>query len=199
VPAHHADVLTVVETAYRQYFEAEPNRASISFVGVDTIEVLRYAEGDLQHYLSLGLSRYPMTDPAAVVIDDAVAPRAELLISAIGRPDELWRQLAVLAAAPAVEGAVYAPGNRVDLGQPICPGSRCTGGILIAGPIPPIVVAGISDVTVLQLLPATANELAWARVHGSSELQARWTASRTDLTDLSRDSTNLSSDSTNAS
>jgi hypothetical protein len=181
------DVLELVEAAYREHFEVAPDRASVSFVGVEPIEVLRYADGERLHYLSLGMSRYPMADPNDVVVAEATAPRAELLITASGRTDDVWRQLAVLAAAPAVEGAVYSVGNRIDLGEPLTAGSRCTGGILAAGPLRPIAVAGFADVMVFAILPATATELAWARVHGSEALRQRWEASGTDLTDLARD------------
>ena len=166
-------------------------RASVSFLGVEPIEILRYPGDGCDHYLSLGMSRYPMADGADVVVDTASAPRGELLITATGRPDELWRQLAVLAAAPAVEGAVYAVGNRIDLSAPLAPGARTTGGVLAAGPLRPVSVAGVADVTILQVLPATATELAWARVHGSDALRERWLAHGVDLTDLSRDPVEL--------
>ena len=185
-------VLVAVEAAYRQHFEVEAARASVSFLGVDPIEVLRFA-GDIDrgvqvdHYVSLGMSRFGMADPSALVVDESTAPRAEVMLTATERPPDLWRKLAVLAAAPAVEGAVYAVGNRVDLGEPLCPGSRCTGVVLGRGPMQPVVVEGSSSVEILQLLPATQTELAWARVHGSDALTGRWAAAGTDLADLLRD------------
>ncbi len=187
-----SDILHLVEAAYRQHFETVPARASVSFLGLDPIEILRYPEGNLDHYLSLGMSRYPMADPSEVVVAVQSAPRAELLLSAVGRPDLLWRKLAVLAAAPAVEGAVYQVGNRVDLGEPLCPGSRCTGGVLTAAGLQPISIPQVAAVQVLRVLPATQTELAWARVHGSERLQQRWLAAGTDLTDLTRDPVELS-------
>ncbi|MEO7260543.1 MAG: suppressor of fused domain protein [Jatrophihabitantaceae bacterium] len=181
------DILHLVEAAYRQHFETAPARASVSFLGLDPIEVLRYPDGYRDHYLSLGMSRYPMADPGELMIAAESAPRAELLLSAAGRPELLWRKLAVLAAAPAVEGAVYQVGNRVDLGEPLCSGSRCTGGVLTAAGLQPIAVPGLADVQVLRVLPATQTELAWARVHGSERLQQRWLTAGTDLVDLMRD------------
>ena len=97
----------------------------------------------------------------------------------------------MLAAAPAVEGAVYQVGNRVDLGEPLCPGSRCTGGMLTVADLQPIAVAGVADVQVLRVLPATQTELAWARVHGSEQLHQRWLAAGTDLANLMRDPVEL--------
>lgn len=184
------DLLQLVEAAYRQHFEMVPARASVSFLGVDPIEVLRYPDGAIDHYLTLGMSRHPMADPGDTVIA-ASAPRAELLLSAAGRQEQLWRTLAVLAAAPAVEGAVYQAGNRVDLEEPLCPGSRCTGAVLAASELQPIAVAGMADVQVLRVLPASATELARARVHGSEQLRQRWQAAGTDLTDLMRQPVDL--------
>ncbi|MDQ1720470.1 MAG: hypothetical protein QOI26_204 [Pseudonocardiales bacterium] len=187
-----SDILHLVEAAYRQHFEIIPARASVSFLGLDPIEVLRYPDGNRDHYLSLGMSRYPMADPSELVVAEQSAPRAELLLSAAGRPELLWRKLAVLAAAPAVEGAVYQVGNRVDLGEPLCPGSRCAGGVLATAGLQPIAAPGLADVQILRVLPATQTELAWARVHGSERLQQRWLTAGTDLTDLLRDPVELS-------
>jgi Suppressor of fused protein (SUFU) len=185
------DLLQLVEAAYRQHFEMVPARASVSFLGVDPIEVLRYPDGGTDHYLTLGMARYPMADPNEAVVATATAPRAELVLSAGGRPELLWRALAVLAAAPAVEGAVYQTGNRIDLGEPLCPGSRCTGGVLAASGLRPVSAPGVADVQVLRVLPATQTELAWARVHGSEQLEQRWQAAGTDLTNLMRDPVGL--------
>jgi hypothetical protein len=137
------------------------------------------------------MSRYPMTEPSAVSVDPATAPRAELLLSVLGRPDDVWRRLAVLAAAPAVESAVYRIGLRVDLVEPWCAGSRCTGAVLVAGPLRPIAIPGVSAVTVFSLLPATSVELAWARVHGSEALLERWRSAGTEVRDLYRESVAL--------
>jgi len=187
-----ADILALVEAAYRQHFEVLPARASVSFVGVDPIEVLRYSDGAVDHYLTLGMARHPMADPAEAVVATSTAPRAELLLIAAGRPDRLWHALAVLAAAPAVEGAVYLPGNRIDLGEPLSPGSRCTGAVLVGSQVQPVAVSGTADVQVLRVLPATQTELAWARVHGSEQLHRRWQDTNTDLTNLLRDPVDLS-------
>jgi len=196
VSVHASDVLEAVESAYRQHFEVSAARASVSFVGVDPIEVLRYDEtsedaGMLQTFATLGMSRYPMSGANESVIDAATAPRAELLLTIRAGQSDAWRSLAVLAAAPAVEGAVHAAGNRIDLGEPWVPGSRCTGALLLVGPLAPVVVSGMADVHVLRVAPATATELAWARIHGSEALSQRWKDAATDLADLSRDAVSL--------
>jgi len=190
-------LLERVEAAFQQYFQVVADRASVSFVGVQPIEILRFGEPDrpgassitatATHYVSLGMCRYPMVSPSETHLDDRSAPRAELLLTVIGEAAGLWRRLAVLAAAPAVEGAVYQDGGRLHLGEALVPGSRCVGGVLAAGPLPAISVPGTAAVQLLQLLPATATELAWARVHGSSALRRRWAEHGTLLPDLLRE------------
>ena len=172
-----------MEAAYHQHYETAAVRASVSFLGVETIEILRYEQTDYggdrgtTSYLSLGMSRYPMAEATVTTVDPHTAPRAELMLSTLGQPDEVWRQLAVLAAAPAVESAVYQLGMRVELGETWCAGSRCTG--------------ALAAVTVFRLLPTAPTEMAWARVHGSEALLARWNSAGTDLRDLYRDPVDL--------
>jgi hypothetical protein len=180
------EVLRLVESAYREHFEVQPARASVSFVGVELIEVLRFADGANDHYLTLGMSRRPMSDGATSVVEDWEGSRAELLTTASSRPAGLWKRLAVLAASPVVQGAVYQPGGRIDLGEALVAGSRCSGVVLAPSPLKPIPVPGASAVVILQALPATANELAWARVHGSDALIDRWRELDVDLADLAR-------------
>lgn len=200
-----ADILGTVEAAYRQHFEVIPARASVSFVGVDPIEILRYDQigsvdsgdkdpvsvGVNQDLLTLGMSKYPMAGADESVVDAATAPRAELILTVHVGSSHAWRTLAVLAAAPAVEGAVHAVGNRIDLNEPFVPGSRCTGAVIAEGPLLPIAVPGIADVHLLRVIPATATELAWARVHGTESLRQRWAEEGTDLADLGRDAVTL--------
>ncbi|MFL6162778.1 MAG: suppressor of fused domain protein [Jatrophihabitantaceae bacterium] len=192
------DALVLVEAAYHQHYETSPARASVSFVGVEPIEILRYEQEGagpasmVSNYLSLGMSRYPMTAASASLVDVRTAPRAELLFSVLGRPDDVWRRLAVLAAAPAVESAVYQLGARVDLGEAWCAGSRCTGAVVVAAPLLPIPVPDMAEVVLLKLLPALPAELAWARVHGSEALLSRWRAAKTELRDLYREPVDLS-------
>jgi len=196
-------LLNAVEAAYLQHFQLIPDRASVSFVGVQPIEVLRFSEPTRRqasgiavartHYVTLGMCRYPMVGPSATHTDDPTAPRAELLLTLAGEAEAIWRRLAVLAAAPAVEGAVYQEGGRIHLGEALVPGSRCMGGVLADGPMAAISVPGTGNIQLLQVLPATATELAWARVHGSSALRQRWTDQGTPLSELMRDPVSLNS------
>ncbi len=189
------DVIATVESAYHQHFETSPARASVSFVGVDPIEILAYRQNHpdqrrLTTYLSLGMSRYPMV-PADSDVLTADGPRAELMLEVSGDSDDVWRRLAVLAAAPAVESVVYALDARIDLGEPWLAGSRCTGVIVTASPLLPVDIDG-ATVEIFQLIPTTQIELAWARIHGSRSLMERWQAAATDLTDLYRSPVELS-------
>ena len=99
---------------------------------------------------------------------------------------EVWRRLAVLAAAPSVEGIVHRAGATLDIGEALAPGSRCTGVVVTDSTVP-----AVGEVEILQVLPATANELAWSRVHGSAALRERWASAGTDLRDLRRSAVDL--------
>lgn len=182
-----------LEAALVEHFGQHPQRASVSFVGVDPIEVLRFEPipGE-RAYVSSGMSRHPMTGADADVLA-ADGPRAELLLHLQDPTDrfaDVWRRVALLAAAPAVEGIVYVPGMTVEIGEALVPGSQCVGVVVDASPIG-AVAAGAGPIDVLQIAPATANELAWARVRGGAELQQRWQADSTELTDLLRPSVPL--------
>jgi hypothetical protein len=189
-----AQVLGAVERALVERFGQLPQRASRSFLGVEPIDVLRFAPApDERAYVTLGMARRPMTSPTATVTD-VDGPRAELLLMVRDPSDsaaDVWRHLAVLAAAPAVEGLVYRDGASVDLGRPLVPGSSCVG-IVAAAPaeVPPITTPE-GPVTILHALPATGAELAWCRARGTRALRDRWTAHRTDLLDLGRASVRL--------
>ena len=130
---------------------------------------------------------------ASAAVQSLEGPRAELVLLCRDGADEhvdVWRQVAILAAAPAVEGVVYSAGMTVDLGQPIAAGSRCTGALVVDAPIA-AVAAAPGPVSLLQVVPATATELAWCRVRGSAALRERWAEHATDLLDLRRAAVSL--------
>lgn len=186
--------LADVEAALCEHFAQRPVRASVSFVGVQPLEVLRFEPIPGERvYVSLGMSRDPMHDRASTVIDDA-GPRAELMLHVrdpIDQYAEIWRQLAVLAAAPTVEGVVYAEGVTVDTERPLVENSLCSGGVVIDSPLAAIATP-LGTVAVLQVLPATAHELAWSRVKGSAALRERWIEHGVDLLDVARRAVDLS-------
>jgi hypothetical protein len=134
------------------------------------------------------MARAPMGDPGdLVVLPDG--PRAELVLSVRGLHDTVLRRLAVLAASPAVEGVVLAPGSGLDLGEPLWDGSRFTA-VLVGEPgglVPDLPVGeGLQPVRFLPLLPMTPNEAAWKRVHGAAALEEAWLAGGIDLRDPER-------------
>lgn len=190
VASGQPDVLAEVEAALANLLGAQPDRASVSFLGVEPIQVLRFDTGALVSYLSLGMSRRPMTASDEMHVT-AAGPRAELMLQVRGDAGEAWQRLAVLAAAPVVEGVVYTAGMTVDLGMRLVAASRCTGGVLVTSALPAI-EAAVGQVEILRVLPATSTELAWARIHGSRALTERWDERGTDLLDLQRAAVDLS-------
>lgn len=183
------DLLAEVEAALVEHYAQPPARASMTFLGVEPIEVLRFEPVPGQFaYVSLGMARSPMT-AGAETSQDPHGPRAELILELSdpgGRRTGVWRRLALLAAAPAVESVVYRPGLTVEIGEPIVEDSICVGVV-----VQPSAIAVGPDVDLLRVVPATANELAYARVHGTAVLVARWTETGSDLLDIGRSSVSL--------
>ncbi|WP_329379554.1 suppressor of fused domain protein [Streptomyces sp. NBC_01351] len=184
-----AEILALVEARLRSAFGEPDARAAVTFLGTDRIEVLRFAEGDLVRYATLGMSAHPMTDPTDVVADPVRGPRAELVLTVragIAPTDKLLRPLAVLAASPQVEGLIVAPGASLDVGDPLWDGAAFSS-VLVAEPGGLVEDLELDEpmdpVRFLPLLPMTANEAAWKRVHGAAALQERWLARGTDLRD----------------
>ena len=191
------DVPALVEARLRSVFGEPDARAAMTFLGAERIEVLRYRDGDLLRYVTLGMSAQPMSDPLATVTDGVRGPRAELLLSVRGGSadiDKVLKPLAVLAASPQVEGVVVAPGNSLDLGAPLWPGAPFSA-VLVAeggGLVEDLELGEPMDpVRFLPLLPMTANEAAWKRGRGAAALEERWLAYGTDLRDPLRGAVRL--------
>jgi hypothetical protein len=192
-----ADVLPLVEARLRTALGEPDARAAVTFLGADRIEVLRFTDGDIVRYATLGMSAQPMTDPTSAVADSLKGPRAELILSVrpgVGDTDKVLRPLAVLAASPQVEGLVAAPGASLDVGEPLWPGAPFTS-VLVAEPGGLVEDLDLDEpldpVRFLPLLPMTPNEAAWKRVHGAQALRERWLTGGTDLRDPSRKSVSL--------
>ncbi|WEO95510.1 suppressor of fused domain protein [Streptomyces sp. FXJ1.172] len=191
------DVLPLVEARLSTALGEPDARAAVTFLGTDRIEVLRFQEGDLLRYATLGMSQHPMTDPTAMLSDPVKGPRAELVLSVragLADTDKVLRPLAVLAASPQVEGLVVTPGASLDTGEALWPGAPFSS-VLVGesgGLVEDLELDGPMDpVRFLPLLPMTPNEAAWKRVHGAKALQERWLASGTDLRDPARRSVPL--------
>ncbi|TRV73526.1 suppressor of fused domain protein [Streptomyces sp. 130] len=192
-----AEILALVEARLRTALGEPDARAAVTFLGTDRIEVLRFIDGDIVRYATLGMSAQPMSDPTAVVADPLKGPRAELVLSVRGGladTDQVLRKLAVLAASPQVEGLVVAPGASLDVGEPLWPGAPFTS-VLVAesgGLVADLELdAPLEPVRFLPLLPMTPNEAAWKRVRGAQELQEKWLSQGTDLRDPLRPSVTL--------
>lgn len=186
-----AETVELVQARLRSAFGEPDARAAVTFLGAERIEVLRFTDADTDalRYVTLGMSAQPMTDPLAAVADPLTGPRAELILSVHpGRADtdKVLRPLAVLAASPQVEGVVVAPGNSLDLGEPLWPGAPFSS-VLVAEPGGLVedleLDGGMDPVRFFPLLPMTPNEAAWKRVHGAGALRERWLSHGTDLRD----------------
>ncbi|MFI8002292.1 suppressor of fused domain protein [Streptomyces sp. NPDC086010] len=191
------EILDLVEARLRTALGEPDARAEVTFLGTDRIEVLRFLDGDVVRYATLGMSDRPMADPTSPLADPVKGPRAELVLSVragIADTDQVLRPLAVLAASPVVEGLIVAPGASLDLGQPLWPGAPFTS-VLVAEPGGLVedleLDAPMDPVCFLPLLPMTHNEAAWKRVRGAQELQERWLSQGTDLRDPLRASVAL--------
>ncbi|MFF1693959.1 suppressor of fused domain protein [Streptomyces sp. NPDC058257] len=192
-----ADVLALVEARLRTGLGEPDARAAVTFLGTDRVEVLRFTDGDVVRYATLGMAAQPMADPTAALADPVKGPRAELILSVRGGvadTDKVLRPLAVLAASPQVEGLIVAPGASLDVGEPLWPGAQFTS-VLVAEPGGLVEDLELDEpmepVRFLPLLPMTPNEAAWKRVHGAQALQERWLNSGTDLRDPLRKSVSL--------
>lgn len=187
-----ATVLTAVRDHLVAEFGSEPQEASVTFLGTAPIRVLRFVDTETRtvRYCSLGCSGEPMGDPSAIV-PDPTAPRAELCVVLRDGVDGLVRALAVLAAAPAVEGLVLAEGALIDLGEPLWPGASFTGVVLREPEVPDVVLGGeAAPVRVLRAVPVTHTEAAWVRLKGAAELEDAWREAGVDVSDPGRPAVN---------
>ncbi|MFZ4372292.1 MAG: suppressor of fused domain protein [Mycobacterium sp.] len=172
-----------------------PDIAGVTFLGVERIDVLRFGpdqraglEG-VFHYVSLGCSRYPMTDASAALADPIRGPRAEIVLSlrAGGSANGLARSLAVVAATPAVEGVVLSAGALVDLSGPLWTEAPFTALLLGVSDIPDMLTEPPRDpVQFLSAVPVTQAEGAWVRLKGAEAMRQAWVDDRVDVLDPRR-------------
>lgn len=192
-----SDSLAAVSGHLRAHFaslgmDSEPDTASVTFLGVERIDVLRFGPDDrigldgVFHHVTLGCSRYPMTDPAAQVADPLLGPRAEVVLSLRSALPSagLARTLAVVAATPAVEGVVLRPGALVDLSGPLWNGAPFTAVLLGVSDIPEFALPAPRDpVEFLSAVPITQTEGAWVRLKGADALRQAWIDDGVDVLD----------------
>jgi len=166
-----------VRAHLRDYFGVQPDSASVTFLGTEPIEVLRFTLGDQVHYVSLGCSRHPMVDPAQFAVDQLRGPRAEVVLRLRnpGPITGLTRSLAILAATPAVEGIVLAADALIDLGSPLWEGVSFTAMLLGRSDILDVGLPAPRDpVRFLSATPVTATEAAWVRLKGAESMREAW-------------------------
>ena len=192
-------ILDAVQAHLRAHFAAngvaaEPDSASVTFLGVERIDVLRFTGTDgVLHYVSLGCARHPMADPAAGVADPLRGPRAEVVVhlrDTVATPG-LARTVAVLAATPAVDGVVLVADALIDLGAPLWerpPGLPPFSAVLLEpAEIPALELDPPREpVRFLTAVPITANEGAWVRLKGAAALREAWRQAGIDVTDPQR-------------
>ena len=188
-----SDPLAAVSDHLRAHFlalgiDSEPDVAGVTFLGVERIDVLRFGPDSIgvYHHVSLGCSRYPMTDPAAQVSDPLRGPRAEVVVSLrAGTPTTgLARSVAVVAATPAVEGVVLTPDALVDLSGPLWTGAPFTAVLLGISDIPELPLDPPRDpVRFLSAVPITQTEGAWVRLKGAEAMRQAWADDRVDTLD----------------
>ncbi|OBI21250.1 Suppressor of fused protein (SUFU) [Mycobacterium sp. E2327] len=186
--------MELVRAHLRGHFAGvEPDSASVTFLGTEPIEVLRFRGGGLVHYVSLGCSRHPMTDPAEVLADPSRGPRAEIVLPLRdpGPATGIARSLAVLAATPAVEGVVLVADALVDLGSPLWawPTGRVpfTAVLLGDSDIPDLPLDPPREpVKFLSATPITATEAAWVRLKGAEAMRQAWRNDGVDVLDPKR-------------
>jgi hypothetical protein len=162
---------------------------------LEPIEILRIAEDDLVHYVTLGASRHPMGDPAAVHADPVRGPRAELVLtlrSGVGASSGLAKSLGVLAAAPVVEGVVLQADALLDLGEPMWRDAPFTAVLLGDSEIPAVSLPDPAEpVRYFAVTPVTATEAAWVRVRGAQALREAWQEAGIDVRDPRRGAASL--------
>ena len=165
----------------------------MTFLGADPIDVIRFGnpanpDADAAQYISLGCSRHPMVDPAELLADPVRGPRAEIAVALRGpSPAGLARSVAVVAAAPSVEGLILEPDALIDLETPLWQGAVFTAFLLGRSEIGDVVLPDpLSPVAVLSAVPITATEAAWVRLKGAGALRDAWVQDGVDPADPRR-------------
>ncbi|MFY2789124.1 suppressor of fused domain protein [Rhodococcus sp. KRD162] len=176
--------------------DAEPSSASVTFLGLEPLDVLRFgADSDVVRYVSLGCSRHPMADPNELVADPSRGPRAELVLTLTGGAgvaSGVHKSLAVLAASPAVEGVVLVEDALLDLGEPLWANAPFTAVLLGASDIDDLTLPEPYDpVRFLAAVPLTGTEAAWVRLRGADALREAWTEAGIDVRDPNRSAASL--------
>ncbi len=190
-----SDVLAAVRAHLVEHFAgvgvvARPDEASVTFLGSERIDIVRFVMPDDAgtQYVSLGCSKHPMVDPAELMADPVRGPRAEVAVALRGpAPVGLARSIAVLAAAPGVEGLILEPDALIDLETPLWQGAPFTAFLLGRSEVDDVALPEpLSPVRVLSAVPVTATEAAWVRLKGAQAMRDAWVQDGVDTTDPRR-------------
>jgi hypothetical protein len=129
-----------------------------------------------------------MADPTDMMADPTTGPRAEVVVALRGpTPTGLARSIAVVAAAPAVEGLVLGADALVDLETPLWERAPFTAVLLDASDIGDVELAApLGPVTVLSATPITATEAAWVRLKGAEAMREAWRVDGVDVLNPAR-------------
>jgi hypothetical protein len=180
------DVTAEVRAHLRNHFagagiSAEPDVATVTFVGVPPVEVLRFGPdpNGVIHYVSVGGSRHAWEHRPLAGEGDPTEVVVSLRGPWVGAG--LARSVAVLAAAPAVEGLMPVPDALVDLGQPVWNTAPFTAFLLGDSEI-----ESFAGVRFLQAIPVTPNEAAWVRLKGADAMRKAWQEDGVDVLDPAR-------------
>lgn len=193
------DVLAGVRAHLSAHFTAagvpgEPGEASITFLGTDRIDVLRFGPDAerVNHFVSVGCSRHAMIDPTEFMADSQLGPRAEVVVSLRApTPTGLAKSVAVLAAAPAVEGLILDGDALVDLGAPLFDGAPFTAFLLGSSVIDDLdLPEPMSPVRFFAATPITPTEAAWVRLKGADAMREAWRTDGVDVLDARRRAAN---------
>jgi hypothetical protein len=95
--------------------------------------------------------------------------------------------VAILAAAPAVEGLMLEPDALIDMESPLWEAAPFTAFLLGRSEIDDVELpAPLPPVTVLPATPITATEAAWVRLKGADAMRDAWQQDGVDIFDASR-------------
>ncbi|MGW0038377.1 suppressor of fused domain protein [Gordonia sp. NPDC003376] len=184
-----ASVTDLIDRHLVESFGGQPQRASVTFLGVESIDVVRFAAAGEITYVTVGCARHPMSDPGDIDPDPVRGPRAELVVrlhAGVALPG-LHRRMATLAAAPAVEGLILGTDALLDLGEPLWDGAPFTAFVTDGDVLGELSLPEPMDpVRFLRAVPITANEAAWMRLKGVDALREAWVEAGIDVADPHR-------------
>ncbi|OZE98039.1 suppressor of fused domain protein [Rhodococcoides fascians] len=177
--------------------DEKPTPFSVTFLGLESLDVLTFfpRRDEFARFVTLGCSRYPMSDPSEMIADSTRGPRAELvLVTRVfdGIDKDFLRNLAKLAATPSVEGVVLREDLLLDLGEPLWAGAPFTAVLLGRSDIDDLELPEPADpVQFFDVVPITGTEAAWVRLRGAEALREAWTEAGIDIRDPSRSAVTL--------